>query len=272
MLYNTKELQNKIIENVKEQLYTLDIQPIVKIFQMSSDQDGVRYINQIVRNANYVGCEVYVVNLSEYKYEDQIIEKIKEEQKTADAVILQMPIPKEFDKRKILDTLDPSKDVDCLTTYNIGRMYSGNSYIFPCTPKGVIYIVKELYKKTEGLNVLVVGRSNVVGRPLAEMFVELNCTVTLAHTKTELLKEMLLSYDYDIIVSCVGKPKIFKANAPTLIDVGMNIDENGKLCGDFDLDNSKYEIATPVPNGVGRMTIAAILENILTISKTVRKI
>ena len=182
-----------------------------------------------------------------------------------DGIMVQLPLPKGWDERIIIDTIDPSKDVDGLTTTNIGRLRSGQQCLKPCTAAGIIDLCKYYHIELDGKNVTIIGRSNIVGKPLTDMMMAEGATVTQCHTHTSDL--MFHTLTADIIISAVGKPKLITEKmikcGAIVIDVGINRDENGKLCGDVDYENVRVvaEHITPVPGGVGPMTVAELMSN-----------
>ena len=178
--------------------------------------------------------------------------------------MIQLPF-KTFNSYELIQEISPLKDVDGLTTINIGRLHnpsvSLDKVLIPCTPFGITKFLLEEEGDISGKNVLILGRSQIVGRPLAELLLRYNCMVTVAHSKAAPNDYK----DYDIIISAIGKPKEIIVNNENafLIDVGINRDENNKLCGDFNLDLSNFKKATPVPKGVGPMTVSMLMYNIL---------
>jgi methylenetetrahydrofolate dehydrogenase (NADP+)/methenyltetrahydrofolate cyclohydrolase len=181
-----------------------------------------------------------------------------------DGIMVQLPLPKGYDEREIIDTIDPAKDVDGLTTANIGRLRSGQPCIKPCTAAGVMDLLKYYNIDVEGRNVTILGRSNIVGKPLADLMMAAGATVTQCHSKTE---DITYHCCTDIVVSAIGKPKFIGIDEvwtdTTVIDVGINRDENGKLCGDVDFEavKDRCEHITPVPGGVGPMTVTELMKN-----------
>lgn len=267
MIYNTQQLQEECKNDIRKAVESLSVKPIFKIVQVGDNPASNKYIGQKIKHCEDVGIKAELIKLQDWILTSELIDIIKDEQETADAIIVQLPLPQHIDERKVLDTIDPKKDVDCLTTTNIGLLHAGTPYVEPCTPNGVIEILNQCYDDLTGKSVLIVGRSHIVGRPLAEMLTARDMTVTLAHSKSENLTHMLRGHKYDVIVAAVGQPKVFTAEAEVLIDVGINFDESGKMCGDFDLKACQYSLATPVPNGVGRMTIIGLLRNIVKVIK-----
>lgn len=182
-----------------------------------------------------------------------------------DGIMVQLPLPKGWDERVIIDTIDPSKDVDGLTTTNIGRLRSGQDCFKPCTAKGIIDLCKYYNIELDGKDVTIIGRSNIVGKPLADMMMAEGATVIQCHSHTSDVRFHTLPAD--IVVSAIGKPKFigrgYIGYEQVVIDVGINRDEEGRLCGDVDFDNVKESCSaiTPVPGGVGPMTVAELMSN-----------
>lgn len=184
---------------------------------------------------------------------------------SVDGIMVQLPLPKGWDERVIIDTISPSKDVDGLTTTNIGRLRSGQDCFKPCTAKGIIDLCKYYDIEIDGKDVTIIGRSNIVGKPLADMMMAEGATVTQCHSHTSDVRFHTLPAD--IVVSAIGKPKFigrgYIGYEQVVIDVGINRDEEGQLCGDVDFDNVKESCSaiTPVPGGVGPMTVAELMSN-----------
>ena len=184
---------------------------------------------------------------------------------SVDGIMVQLPLPRGWDERVIIDTISPSKDVDGLTTTNIGRLRSGQDCFKPCTAKGIIDLCKYYDIELDGKDVTIIGRSNIVGKPLADMMMAEGATVTQCHSHTSDVRFHTLPAD--IVVSAIGKPKFigrgYIGYEQVVIDVGINRDEEGRLCGDVDFDNVKESCfaITPVPGGVGPMTVAELMSN-----------
>jgi len=191
--------------------------------------------------------------------------------KKINGILVQLPLPKKFDTKRIINMIDPEKDVDCFHPENVGRLFLGFPRFFPCTPAGIMEILSRNNLKIAGKNMVIVGRSNVVGKPLAVMATNADATVTLAHSKTKKLKEKCLWAD--ILVSATGKIGLIKADmvkqGAIVIDVGINYNKSGKLTGDVDFERVKRKAMaiTPVPGGVGPMTIAMLLKNTIKAAK-----
>jgi methylenetetrahydrofolate dehydrogenase (NADP+)/methenyltetrahydrofolate cyclohydrolase len=242
--------------------------PRLVIITVGEDPASKVYVRNKIRACEEVGIDVghYVANLDTTTPENlKMIIRAYNETDTIDGIMVQLPLPEGFDEREIIDTIDPSKDVDGLTTTNIGKLRSGQPCFQPCTARGVIDLLDYYGIEMDGKNVAIVGRSNIVGRPLADLMMARGATVTQCHSRTKYLGDHT---EYaDIIVSAVGKPKFinfdYLGSGKVVIDVGINRDENGKLCGDVDFDEVKdyCSAITPVPGGVGPMTVAELLRN-----------
>ncbi|HEX2985954.1 MAG TPA: bifunctional methylenetetrahydrofolate dehydrogenase/methenyltetrahydrofolate cyclohydrolase FolD [Caproiciproducens sp.] len=193
------------------------------------------------------------------------------EKKDISGILVQSPLPNGLDEEAVVEAIDPVKDVDAFHPSNVGRIMIGNFHFLPCTPAGVMELLQSEAIDVTGKNCVVIGRSNIVGKPMAMLLLHKNATVTICHSKTQNLKE--LCKNADILISAVGKPKFVTADmvkpGAVVVDVGINRNENGKLCGDVDFENVR-ELAsyiTPVPGGVGPMTIAMLLKNTVTAAK-----
>ncbi len=193
-----------------------------------------------------------------------LIEKLNADEKIH-GILVQSPLPKHLDEKLVVEHIDPRKDVDAFHAYNVGKIMIGDFMFLPCTPAGVIELIRSTGVPIEGKNCVVVGRSNIVGKPMAMLLLHNNGTVTICHSRTKNLAEICRGAD--ILVAAVGKPKFITADmvkpGAVVIDVGMDRDENGKLCGDVDFDAVEpiASYITPVPGGVGPMTIAMLMKN-----------
>ena len=203
-------------------------------------------------------------------------EKLKDEIKKLNldenvhGILVQLPLPKHINQRDIIETIDPKKDVDGFHPINVGNLSSGNDAMIPCTPLGCFYLIKKVIKNLNGMNAVVIGRSNINGKPMTQLLLRENCTVTIVHSKTKNIEA--ICKNADLVVAAVGIANMVKAEwlkkDAVVIDVGINrieIDGKKKLVGDVDFENVKDKVKaiTPVPGGVGPMTIACLLENTL---------
>lgn len=266
MKVQCKEFKDKILAGIKEEVSKLEKKPRLTVIQVGDNPASNKYVGNKLRTCEGVGIETSLVKLDESISEEELVQAIKVfNLGNSNGTIVQLPLPKHINANRVMQHISPLKDVDCLTEVNIGKLHSGVPFVYPCTPLGCVKILEEqLEVDLTGKNVLMLGRSNIVGRPLASMLEQRNATVTLAHSKS------IVDYNsYDIIVSAIGQAKAIKVNNPNaiLIDVGINFDENGKMCGDFDLDNSVFKYATTTPGGTGQLTCAMVCYNVIDLYK-----
>lgn len=194
----------------------------------------------------------------------EVINSLNEDEEV-NGILLQLPLPKHLNENEIINYINPLKDVDCFCTKNTGKLFSGNFYFAPCTPSGIIDLIKSTNVKISGKNAVVIGRSNIVGKPMAMLLLKENATVSICHSKTENLE--FFTKNADILIVAIGKPNFITGNmvkkGAVVIDVGINRLSNNKLCGDvlFDEVLNVADFLTPVPGGVGPMTITKLMEN-----------
>lgn len=269
-IINGKEIALKIKEEIKSfvserEKNNLRIPKIASIL-IGNDGGSIYYMESQEKNAKALGVAFEKVILSEDTSEEAIINKIHElnEDENIQGIILQLPLPKGFDEKKIVREISPSKDIDCLTFESQGRLYMGEPEFLPCTPNSVVTLVKSLNMDITGKKVVVLGRSNIVGKPVAQLLLNENATVTICHSRTQNLKEVC--NEADILVVAIGRPKFIdetyvNENA-VVIDVGTSRFE-GKITGDVDFDKviDKCKAITPVPGGVGALTTTLLIKN-----------
>ena len=269
-----KTLLDKLAEEVK----TLHQKPCLAVIIVGENPASKIYVNLKKKTALELGFDSIVVEMPQETSQDELLEKI--EQMNGDdkinGILVQLPLPKHIDTNTVIEKISPQKDVDCFHPYNVGKIASNsNPYIFPCTPKGILKLLEYYNIEIEGKNAVVLGRSNIVGRPMAQMLLNKNATVTICHSKTKNLAE--ITKTADILVSAVGSEKLVTADmlktGAVVIDVGMNRTADGKLCGDVDFENVKEKASfiTPVPGGVGPMTICSLMVNTLELYKLSKK-
>jgi methylenetetrahydrofolate dehydrogenase (NADP+)/methenyltetrahydrofolate cyclohydrolase len=275
------DIKNELKEKVakyKEQ----GIEITLAVVKVGNDPASAVYVRNKEKACEYVDAvieanqgeaeEVYEgedVETAEETTEEELLNVVKElnEDKNVNGILVQLPLPKHIDESKVLLTIDSTKDVDGFHPVNVGKMVIGEDTFLPCTPAGIIEMIKRTDIDIEGKECVVIGRSNIVGKPMAMLMLKENATVTIAHSRTKDLKEV--TKRADIIVAAIGKAKFVTADyvkeGAVVIDVGMDRDENGKLCGDVDFESvSKVASAiTPVPGGVGPMTVTMLLVNCL---------
>jgi methylenetetrahydrofolate dehydrogenase (NADP+)/methenyltetrahydrofolate cyclohydrolase len=247
--------------------------PGLHVVLAGEDPASAVYVRNKEKAALEAGFAGVVHRLAATVTEEQLLGLIRELNRdpTVDGILVQLPLPKGLKSQRILDEVAPEKDVDGFHPINVGALWSGLDGLVPCTPRGSIRLLEETGITISGKRALVVGRSNIVGKPMAALLLARNATVTVAHSKTADLKARCL--EADILVAAIGQAKMiggdFIKPGATVIDVGMNRDENGKLCGDVDTQAAMPVAGaiTPVPGGVGPMTIAMLLDNTLTAAK-----
>lgn len=254
---------NSIVEKRKEEGKKL---PKIASVLVGDDAGSIYYINSQEKVSNSVGVLFEKVILDKNISEEDLIMRIEElnNDKTISGVMLQLPLPKEINEKKVINTISPLKDIDCLTYESIGKLFSGEASFLPCTPRSVVTLVESLDVNLEGLEVVILGRSNIVGKPAIEMFLEKNATVTVCHSRTKNLESVCKRAD--ILVVAIGKPKFINSNyikpGAIVIDVGTSEFE-GKITGDVDFENVKEKASfiTPVPGGVGALTTTLLIKN-----------
>lgn len=262
------DIKNELKEKVakyKEQ----GIEITLAVVKVGNDPASAVYVRNKEKACEYVGINSKTLALPEETTEEELLKVVKElnEDKNVNGILVQLPLPKHIDESKVLLTIDSTKDVDGFHPVNVGKMVIGEDTFLPCTPAGIIEMIKRTDIDIEGKECVVIGRSNIVGKPMAMLMLKENATVTIAHSRTKDLKEV--TKRADIIVAAIGKAKFVTADyvkeGAVVIDVGMDRDENGKLCGDVDFESvSKVASAiTPVPGGVGPMTVTMLLVNCL---------
>ena len=270
LILDGKAVAQKIKDEIFNTYGAKDIK--LTIFQVGDNPASNTYVRNKQRACDEVGIESEVVKLEADDYTRyQLLPKYLRED-TSDGVMVQLPLPKEWDEHFFLNLISESQDADCLTDKSLGKFYSSNNPdLAPCTAQGIIDILDYYNIPIEGKRAVVVGRSNIVGKPVAHLLTCRNATVTVCHSKTQNLSE--LTKQADILVVAIGKAKYVTADmvkpGAVVIDVGINRDENGKLCGDVDFERVK-EVAsaiTPVPGGVGPTTIAELLRNTIKLWK-----
>ncbi len=237
------------------------------VIQVGADPASCVYVRNKKKGCEYIGMESLSYELPETATEEELLTLIKElnQKKEVNGILVQLPLPKHINEDRVIRTIDPRKDVDGFHPQSVGALCIGQPGFVSCTPAGIIQLLKRSKVEIAGKECVIVGRSNIVGKPMALLLLRENATVTIAHSKTVNLKEV--TKRADILIAAVGKPKMITADyvkeGAVVIDVGINRDENGKLCGDVDFDDVEpvCSAITPVPGGVGPMTIAMLLYN-----------
>lgn len=243
--------------------------PQLAVILVGDNQASQTYVRNKERACMYVGMLSQIIRLEESTSEGVLIDIIKKlnQDDTVDGILVQLPLPSHIHEDKILDLIAPAKDVDGFHPSNVAKLLLGQDGLVPCTPKGMMVLLDEINYDLTGKEVVVVGRSNIVGKPVSLLCLQRNATVTIAHSRTQDLPQVCKRAD--VLIAAIGKAKFFNKDyvkeGAVVLDVGINRDENNKLCGDVDYEDVK-DIAsyiTPVPGGVGPMTIAMLMENTL---------
>ena len=276
MIMNGKEVALKIKEKLIKEVNLLEKKPGLAVIQVGSDPASSIYVKSKAKLAKEIGYEFEHLQFPENVSEDELIKTIDEINSSdkISGVIVQLPIPKHLNVDKIINRIDPIKDVDGLTEINAGKLLTSKASLVSCTPKGIMTLLKEYEVNLEGKHVVIVGRSNLVGKPLISLCLNQNATVTICHSKTVSLEKY--TKKADILIVAVGKASLIKSDyvkkGAIVVDVGINrID--GKLYGDVDFDevSKKAKLITPVPGGVGPMTTISLMENVLISYKEIQK-
>jgi len=281
-IINGKEIAQDLRNNLKKEIIELKKKhgnmPGLAVVQVGNVVASSVYVKAKTKSAKEVGIEVIDHHLDESTSQADLLELIDilNKQKNVNGILVQLPLPKNIHEQTILDSIHPDKDADGFHPVNVGKLsiasHNDENLLIPCTPYGCLILLKKLDIGLEGKNAIVIGRSNIVGKPMAQLLIKESCTVTIAHSKTKNLPN--LCQNADIIIAAVGRPKMVKGNwikkGAVVIDVGINrieIEKDGekktKLVGDVDYDEAEKNASaiTPVPGGVGPMTIACLLRN-----------
>lgn len=271
-----KAISAKVKEEVKAEVESISRKGIsvgLAVVIVGDNQASRTYVNSKKKACETLGIRSEEYALSKETSQEELLALVAKlnEKSDINGILVQLPLPKQIDEQKIIEAISPLKDVDAFHAVNVGKIMIGDYSFLPCTPAGCMDLIHSTGVKIEGKNCVVVGRSNIVGKPMAMLLLHENGTVTICHSRTKNLKE--ICKNADILVAAVGKRNIITADmvkpGAVVVDVGMNRDENGKLCGDVDFENVK-EVAgwiTPVPGGVGPMTIATLMRNTVTAAK-----
>ena len=265
-----KAVSLKVKESVKvraEELKKFGVEPTLAVVLVGEDKASQTYVRAKEKACNEYGIKSVAHRLSENTTQNELLALINvlNLDDSIHGILVQLPLPKHIDTNVVLAAIDPRKDVDGFHAVNVGKLVSGLDGFVPCTPLGVMEILKEYGIDVAGLNAVVIGRSNIVGKPMANLLLNASATVTVTHSKTKNLKE--ICKNADLIVAAIGKPFFLKADmvrdGAEVVDVGINRLDDGRLVGDVDFDEvaPKCSYITPVPGGVGPMTIAMLLNN-----------
>ncbi|MCI7729621.1 MAG: bifunctional methylenetetrahydrofolate dehydrogenase/methenyltetrahydrofolate cyclohydrolase FolD [Bacteroidales bacterium] len=264
------EIKSQIAADVEKYAKQYGRKPNLVVVIVGEDPGSVSYVTGKTKAANEVGIDNQTICLKENTTEEELLALIRKlnEDNTVDGILIQLPLPKGIDEDKVILTLSSEKDVDGFHPLNVAALWQKRPCLLPCTPKGIIELMKRKGIEISGKRAVVIGRSNIVGLPVAKLLTDENATVTVCHSRTKNLAEVCSQAD--ILVPALGKPKFVKENmvkeGAVVIDVGVNRDpDTGKLCGDVDFDAvaPKTSYITKVPGGVGPMTIACLMQNTL---------
>ena len=276
-LLDARKIVEKKIAELKNRVDKLEKKPKLVIIRIGDDFASGKYVANKIKRCSEVGIDSQIIHLEENITQLEVEKTILKlnEDKNITGILLQLPIPKHLDEDYLTNLIKDEKDVDGFTIANMGKLSLGLDGNIACTPRGVITLLKEFNIDIESKDVLIINRSNIVGKPLAQLFLKENATVTIAHSKTKNLKQKIALSD--IVVSAVGKANFLSADDfednTTIIDVSINFNELGKMCGDVkkeDYDiliNEKNCNLTPVPNGVGQMTVIELIEQTIEIAE-----
>ena len=275
-LIDGKSIAAQIKEEVKEEAERLKqagIQVCLAVVPVGNDPASSVYVRNKKKACEYVGIRSASFELPEDTAEDELLELVRRlnEDDSVNGILVQLPLPEHISEDKVIQTISPDKDVDGFHPESVGRLCIGEKGFLSCTPAGIIELLRRSGVEIQGKECVVVGRSNIVGKPMALLLLKENGTVTIAHSRTADLKE--ITQRADILIVAIGRPRFITADyvkeGATVIDVGIHRNEDGHLCGDVDFDNVKEKTAfiTPVPGGVGPMTIAMLMKNCIAAAK-----
>ncbi len=276
MILDGKEISKQIRLELKEKVQKLKkkgINPALAVIIVGNDPASRIYINNKKRACDEIGILSKEYSLPEKTTQEELINLILNlnKDKNIHSVLTQLPLPKHIDSSSVAKIISHEKDVDCFNELNIGKIFCDKALIFPCTPAGIIELLKRNNIEIKAKTCTIINRSNIVGKPLSIMMLKEDATVTVCHSRTQNLKDFCLKSD--ILISAVGKPffitKDMVKEGAVVVDVGINRLDTGKLCGDVDFEKVKNKASyiTPVPGGVGPMTIAMLMKNIVTLAE-----
>ena len=275
-LLNGKELAQKLQQEMTQEVTELKkkgLQPGLAVILVGEDPASQVYVRNKERAANNIGMYSLVYRLPETTSEADLIAKIEElnHDDKVHGILVQLPLPKHINEDLVLDTIDPAKDVDGFHPMNLGNLFAGKPTMIPCTPAGIMELIKLSGMDLAGKNAVIIGRSNIVGKPMAHLLLQANATVTICHSKTKDLPKV--AKQADILVVAIGRANFVTADfvkeGAVVIDVGINRDENNKLTGDVKFDEVAplTSYITPVPGGVGPMTITMLMRQTIDAAK-----
>ena len=275
-IINGKDLAQEIRNGLKGEVASLiakGITPHLTVILVGNNPASKSYVKGKEKAAMEVGIESTLIELPETISEEELLHQIQRlnEDISVHGILVQLPLPEHISEQKVIETIEPSKDVDGFHPINVGRMMIQEDAFLPCTPYGIITMIKSKGIDIEGKHAVIIGRSNIVGKPVGQLLLNENATVTYCHSKTKDMPQY--TKNADILVVAIGKANVITAedikDGAVVIDVGINRLDNGKLTGDVDFDSAKEKASyiTPVPKGVGPMTIAMLLKNTIKAAK-----
>ena len=266
-----------ILQKIRKDLDGVPWTPGLCVIQVGDNSASSIYVSRKAKRASKLGFHSVTRNFSEDISEAELLVELERcnQDPSIHGILVQLPLPRHIRSQVVLDAIDPEKDVDGFHPVNSGLLSQGRSKFVPCTPKGVMKMIEYYGLETTGKHAVVIGRSNIVGRPMAQLLEQSNCTVTICHSRTQGLADIVGTAD--IVVAAVGIPKLVLGTwlkpGAAVFDVGINKLEDGSICGDVDFDSAKTVAGwiTPVPGGVGPMTITCLMENTWLASKAIEK-
>ena len=269
VLMDGRSLAKEIRENLAKEVIEKELKPNLAVILCGDDEASKVYVRIKSRACEEVGIEFEEYHLSSKTTQKELLDLIEELNNNVkvDGILLQFPLPNGLNYDEAAEKILPSKDVDGFNPYNVGRLTIGKPRFIPCTPLGIMKLFEKYNIDLTGKKVVIIGRSNIVGKPLVQCILSKNATVTICHSRTKDLKQELI--DADVIIAAVGKRNIVTEDmvkeGAVVVDVGTNRDENGKLCGDVDFEgvSKKASYITPSPGGVGPMTVAMLMNNVV---------
>ena len=277
MIIDGKQIAQNLKEEIRAEVASLTAQygrkPCLDVILVGENPASMSYVRSKIKATEYCGFDGELISLPETVSQDELLRIIDERNAAADVdgILVQLPLPKHINEQAVIDAISPEKDVDGFHPTNVARLWLGEDAIVPCTPMGVMKLLEQTGTPLQGRHAVVVGRSNIVGKPMAKLLLDKNCTVTIAHSRTADLAAVCRQAD--ILVVAVGRARMITADmvkpGATVIDVGINRTAEGRLVGDVDFD-AVAPVAgaiTPVPGGVGPMTIAMLMYNTITCYK-----
>lgn len=274
MIIDGKQIAQTIKEDIREQVADLTARygrkPCLDVILVGENPASMSYVRSKIKATEYCGFDGELISLPETTSQDELLRIICERNNNnaVDGILVQLPLPAHINEQAVINAISPEKDVDGFHPLNVARLWLGEDTIVPCTPMGIMALLEETKTPLQGRHAVVVGRSNIVGKPVAKLLLDKNCTVTIAHSRTADLAAVCRTAD--ILVVAVGRPHMITADmvkpGATVIDVGINRTADGHLVGDVDFDGVApiAGAITPVPGGVGPMTIAMLMRNTIT--------